>query len=395
MNRRKPTGNTLRLVRRAVALAMALITVWGVWLTAGSPLTFSWFDLEEHPDFAVGVMAAQLGRPLESPPAVDGLDLWGRFLLRQSALLRVPLPAESVSDQTAPLPLPEDPAQGDADDRQEHQLDIKPQTNVVTYTAPSRQADVMLPERGLALKNVTDQQVDLAALAEQKVELDLDLKKGPQILIYHTHGSEAYTQTDENRYTESDAFRTTDCNHNVVRVGEEMAKVFRSQGFEVIHDPTLYDYPAYNGSYGRSRAGVEKWLEQYPSIQFALDVHRDALVSQDGAAYQFIAQEGDEKMAQVMLVVGSNDSGAVHPNWRANLALAVKLQLALTARYQQLARPITLRSTRFNQDIAPGILLVEVGGHGNTLEEAIAGAKLFAKTTGAALKELVEPAPPK
>ncbi len=389
MNRRKPTGTALRLVRRGVALAMALITIWTVWLTAGTSIMPPWLELEENPDFAVGVMAAQLGRPIDKTPALEGLDLWGQFLLRQSALLRIPLPPKADSDPiTAPLPLPEDPAQGDADDRQEHQLDSTPQPNVVTYTAPSRQADVTLPERGLAVKNVTKQELDLAALAAQPVALDPAHSPGPQILIYHTHGSEAYTQTDQNRYTESDAYRTTDCNHNVVRVGEEMAKVFRSQGFEVIHDPTLYDYPAYNGSYGRSRAGVEKWLKQYPSIQFALDVHRDALVSQDGAAYRFIAQEGDEKVAQVMLVVGSSDSGAAHPNWKSNMALAVRLQLALTARYQQLARPITLRSTRFNQDIAPGILLVEVGGHGNTLEEAIAGAKLFAKTTGAALKEL-------
>ena len=197
--------------------------------------------------------------------------------------------------------------------------------------------------------------------------------------------------SDGDTYEESDPYRTTDCTKNVVRVGEEMAQVFRSQGFEVVHDTTLYDYPAYNGAYERSCAGVEKWLEQYPTIKLVLDVHRDALVSADGAAYKLVSEVEGQKVAQVMLVVGSNDSGMEHPNWRENLALAVKLQLELTRDWGQLARPITLRSSRYNQHLSPGSLLVEVGGHGNTLQEAIAGARLFAQSIGQVLKTMEEP----
>ena len=221
--------------------------------------------------------------------------------------------------------------------------------------------------------------------------MDLKLGAGPQILIVHTHGSEAYTQDEQDVYVESDPYRTTDCTKNVVRVGEEMAQVFRSQGFEVVHDTTLYDYPAYNGAYERSCAGVEKWLEQYPTIKLVLDVHRDALVSADGAAYKLVSEVEGQKVAQMMLVVGSNDSGMEHPNWRENLALAVKLQLELTRDWGQLARPITLRSSRYNQHLSPGSLLVEVGGHGNTLQEAIAGARLFAQSIGQVLKTMEEP----
>ena len=240
------------------------------------------------------------------------------------------------------------------------------------------------------MKNSTQgQEVDVATLASQPV--DLKLGAGPQILIVHTHGSEAYTQDEQDVYVESDPYRTTDCTKNVVRVGEEMAQVFRSQGFEVVHDTTLYDYPAYNGAYERSCAGVEKWLEQYPTIKLVLDVHRDALVSADGAAYKLVSEVEGQKVAQVMLVVGSNDSGMEHPNWRENLALAVKLQLELTRDWGQLARPITLRSSRYNQHLSPGSLLVEVGGHGNTLQEAIAGARLFAQSIGQVLKTMEEP----
>ena len=87
-----------------------------------------------------------------------------------------------------------------------------------------------------------------------------------------------------------------------------------------------------------------------------------------------------------MLVVGSNDSGMEHPNWRENLALAVKLQLELTRDWGQLARPITLRSSRYNQHLSPGSLLVEVGGHGNTLQEPSPGHASSPRAYGQVLK---------
>ena len=169
-----------------------------------------------------------------------------------------------------------------------------------------------------------------------------------------------------------------------------MAQVFRTQGFQVIHDTTLYDYPVYNGAYERSRKGVEQWLEQYPTIRLVLDVHRDALMTQEGAAYQFIANESENTVAQVMLVVGSDEGGAEHPNWRKNLALALDLQSTLKKRYHQLVRPMVLRSSRFNQHMSEGALLVEVGGHGNTLSQAVEAARMFAKTTGARLKTIAQ-----
>lgn len=208
--------------------------------------------------------------------------------------------------------------------------------------------------------------------------VDVDLGEGPQILIVHTHGSEAYAQTDGDTYEPSDPYRTTDCTHNVVRVGEEMATVFRAHGFGVVHDPTLYDYPSYTGAYDRSGAAVEQWLSKYPTIKIVLDVHRDALVGNDGQVYKMVAQEAGQKVAQVMLVVGSDGGGKEHPRWRDNLAFAVLLQQGLTRGYSQLARPIVLRNSRYNQQLLPGSLLVEVGGHGNTLTEAVDAARLWA-----------------
>ena len=381
-----------RLARRSISLALVLGTVWLLSLTTAVPaLPEAVEGLGQDPEFVVSTLATQLAWTAPEEGVTASLDGWGKLLLNHSPLLSGS--ADAVENYLAQQEQQEAPTQettphGDADDRQEEPLEPIPGGQVVEHTSTGKDDGTYLSAQKVYIKNDTSKSVNIPALASQAV--DLNLGAGPQILIYHTHGSEAYTQTENSRYTESDAYRTTDCTKNVVLVGEAMAEVFRSMGFEVIHDTTLYDYPVYNGAYERSRAGIGKWLAQYPTIKFVLDVHRDALVSEGGAAYKLISQEGDEKVAQVMLVVGSDASGASHPRWQENLALAVKLQLLLTGQYDQLARPITLRSTRFNQDTSPGALLVEVGGHGNTLAEAIAGGKKFAQTAGELLKTMTD-----
>lgn len=363
-------------LRRGIALGMVLAAVWilGSTVTLPGPLDVV-KRLGEDVDFVVEVMSSQTGWR-QYGEITQEIGPWGRLLLDQSALLS--------NDRGQPEGVEEPPEiQEEMQPQEEETLtEPLPEGNVVEHTSTGEGLEAV---QDIYIKNSTGEQIDVAALAAREVKLGLG--EGPQILIYHTHGSEAYTQTETSRYQESDSYRTTDCEKNVVRVGEEMANVFRAQGFEVIHDTTLYDYPAYSGAYERSRAGVEQWLKQYPTIRFVLDVHRDALISQDGAAYKLVAREGETKAAQVMFVVGSG-GGAEHPNWQENLALAVKLQMALTDRYDQLARPITLRASRFNQHLSRGSLLVEVGGHGNTLEEAVEGGKLFARTVGAALREM-------
>ena len=100
----------------------------------------------------------------------------------------------------------------------------------------------------------------------------------PQVLILHTHGSEAYTPVPGTEgIVWSGDYRTTDYRYNVVRVGDEMAEVLGEAGISVLHDRTLYDYPNYTGAYDRALAAIQTYLEKYPSIRFVLDVHRDAI----------------------------------------------------------------------------------------------------------------------
>lgn len=232
--------------------------------------------------------------------------------------------------------------------------------------------------------------VDPAALASSVLTQTIaPASQGPQILIMHTHGSEAYTMVGDDVYVETDTSRTDDPNYNMIRVGEEMKAVFESMGFSVIHDTSLYDYPNYTGSYTRSLAGIQSMLEQYPSISVVLDVHRDALIASDGTVYKAVTQVNGEDVAQVMLVVGTNDGGLTHPGWQDNLNLAAHIQLGMTSIEPTLARPINLRSQRFNQHLTPCSLLVEVGTSGNSLQEAIRGARYFAQAAGAVYQTLL------
>ena len=202
----------------------------------------------------------------------------------------------------------------------------------------------------------------------------------PQILILHTHGSEAYTPGGGEEPVWSGDYRTTDSRYNVVRVGDEMAEVFGEAGISVLHDRTLYDYPSYSGAYDRSLAAIQSYLVQYPSIRFILDLHRDAVADTQGNQYKVVSEIEDEgTAAQLTLVVGSDGGGLTHPGWMENLRLATALQNQVLAEYPTLMRPILLRNSRYNQHATSGSLLVEVGAAGNAPEEAALAGRLLAQ----------------
>lgn len=380
-----------RALRRGVALGLVLVAAWGVSLTAD--LTGAGFRLAalgEEPALAVSLMASQLGA---LPGRERGLTGWERLLLSSSSLLAAgeePV-LEFRAGRGGPEPdVPESPdlTGGDGDDEGGERPELRPVPDgegVVEMTGAGKEGSLYLSDGGVYVYNRTGKNLDHSLLRQGTV--DVPLGEGPQILIVHTHGSESYSMTDGDLYEESDPYRTTDCTHNVVRVGEEMAMVFRAYGFQVVHDTTLCDYPAYNGAYDRSKAVVEQWLEQYPTIKVVLDVHRDALVGGNGEVYKMVSTEAGRKVAQVMMVLGT-DAKASHPRWKDNMAFALTLQRNLVKGYASLVRPTVLRTSRYNQQLCPGSILVEVGGHGNTLSEAIAGGRLWADNVARTLLEL-------
>lgn len=397
MKNRGRRNHWQRALRRGVGLGLAVVAVWGIAMTADLSgvrgVLRTWAD---RPAVAVALLESQLSA-LPQETVQGGLTGWNRLLVEQSALLSAG--QEAVEDalqsrqpsQDAVPPASEGEAEEAPDDDDQVDTPLQPpvsQDDILEMTGVGKEGGQYLSQDGVYLYDRTGKGLGESVFTDGMVHFTLGA--GPQILIVLTHGSEAYSQTDGLTYQESDPYRTTDCSRNMVRVGEEMAQVFRQNGFEVIHDTNLYDYPAYNGAYDRSGAAVKDWLAKYPTIKIILDVHRDALVGTDGSIYKLVSEENGEKVAQVMLVVGTDGAGASHPYWIDNLALAIRYQRELISDYVSLARPVVLRSSRYNQNLSPGSLLVEVGGHGNTLTEALAGARLFAQSVAQVLLGMKE-----
>ena len=373
-----------RALRRGVALGLTAAGLWMAGLTADPEVVSGMVtSLNQKPGLALGLLSAQIGHPADLSQ-YQALSGGNRLLLYASAALAAGeeevLALRQQKPSTSPPEFVEE--QGEA----EPEIVTTPEDNGagVDYTAGPKEGDGSILYQGVHLYNRSGLKFDPEGLSPIRPDLAAE---GPQILILHTHGSEAYTPTAADPYEPSDPYRTTDCTKNIVKVGEEMATVFRAHGFRVIHDTNLYDYPSYSGAYERSRAAVEQWLEQYPSISIVLDVHRDALSAGDGTPYRLITTEVGRQAAQVMLVVGTNAGGSDHVNWRKNLSFALFLQQKMEKGFDALARPMVLRSASFNQQlVVPGYLLVEVGGHGNTLADAIEGARFWADTAARGLK---------
>lgn len=241
---------------------------------------------------------------------------------------------------------------------------------------------------GLSIKNSTSYIINIKEMLAEGCPVKLR-KDEPQILIIHTHSSEAYSPAGLDRYDDSGGNRTQDNNYNVIRIGDELDKLLTQQGLNVIHDRGVYDYPSYTGSYTKCGEAITKYLEDNPSISIVIDLHRDALGSDD-VTYKTVATETGVCASQLMFVMGSDECGLEHPNWRGNLALALYLQNAVMAKYPSLMRPVTLVEYRYNQHLSSGSLILEVGSNGNTLQEALAAIRLFANAAGPALLNLVE-----
>ena len=219
-------------------------------------------------------------------------------------------------------------------------------------------------------------EVDTLSLLRQPLNWQL---KGelPTVLILHTHGTESYEA--DGSYEETSPYRTLDTDHNMVSVGDRVAELLEAGGIRVIHDRSLHDYPAYNDAYANSRQAAAQILEENPSICLVLDLHRDAAEDENGNQKRSAVTVEGESCARLMMVMGSDKGNLSFPQWEQNLALAVKLQACLEQKYEGLCKPIQLVTSRYNQDLSTGALLIEVGTAGNTHREALTAAECLAE----------------
>lgn len=223
------------------------------------------------------------------------------------------------------------------------------------------------------------------AVTRELIEEPFKFSNTKDFIIFHTHTCESYTQTENFTYTPSGEYRTTDLNYSVARVGDELERQLTEYGYNVIHDKTYHDYPAYTGSYDRSLKTVQYIINDRSSTaEIVIDLHRDAVGS--SGEYGPSVMIGDEKVAQLMFVIGTDGGGLYHPNWQNNLRFAVTVQRKANEMYPGLFRPIILRDSRYNQHLTSAACIIEVGATGNTMEETLASMKYLAKVMSEVVK---------
>ena len=367
-----------KLIRRFLAFCTAVLALWVAIMGGQSNSLRGALEKVGSGDNALRLLRWELG----DLQATDGLSLANFLALAQSPLLIYPrtaittallhaveLPSQEQSPPSTPeTPEPEHPplpSTIDGSDLAFLDNGVPSQTTVPTtakgYTVIN----------GIHIKNTSSRTISKAELEAMAFSARVGTE-GPQVLIVHSHGSEAYSMPKGQEYKRSGNYRTKDTNRNVVRIGDEMAAVLSGYGISVIHDRTLHDAVSYNDAYNNSYNSIKRYLEKYPTISFVLDVHRDAIQDSDGQQYKLVTRE-DTRVAQCSLVMG-----VAHDAWQDNLQLALAVQHKLNTMSPTLMRPIATRGYRYNQQLCPGSLLVEIGAAGNSLDEAIMGARYFA-----------------
>ncbi len=227
----------------------------------------------------------------------------------------------------------------------------------------------------LSFQNHPGVSFNKTALLTKPLDWDLTAQE-PTVLIYHTHATESYKNTQG--FTESSAYHTLNNSYNMISVGEALCARLEAAGITVIHDKTIHDYPSYTGAYPLSRKTVKEYLAEYPSLCLVLDIHRDAYADAKGNQISNTVTLNGKRTSRLMIVAGTNAGGEQHPNWAENLALAEKLKVVMDKKFPGLARPICIRSSAFNQYLSSGALLIEVGTAGDTQSDAIAAVEMLA-----------------
>lgn len=365
-----------KFLRRCGALLLAVCTLWTVAATVESRSVQAAAAAMRESFHLPGLL---LRLELGDLTGEKNMSLSTLLCLRQSPLLWAAygaLPEEETpasvdtqnNTQQAPVETPTDEPAGQSD-----------RTDGLTFADNGAPSQTVIPSSpksytvagDVYIKNSSQRTID-PALLDGTFPAKLSGGSEPQVLILHTHGSEAYTMPEGQGYVSTGTCRTSDTTKNVVRVGDEIASVLSDYGISVLHDRTLYDDPLYEGAYGRSVEGIEGYLEKYPSLTFILDIHRDAVEDAQHRQYKLISLE-DPNAAQLSFIMGSN-----HDGWQENLKLAVAVAEAVKADYPTVMRPITLRNSNYNQHKSLGSMLVEVGAAGNSLDEALNSARIFA-----------------
>lgn len=197
-------------------------------------------------------------------------------------------------------------------------------------------------------------------------------QNNPLVLIYHTHTTESY-----NPNLEANKNFSTDLSKTVAAVGDALeAELENTYGISTAHDKTIHDLPLRDEGYSKSKTTLQSYLNQYPGIKIAIDLHRDGDVSKEKATVNI----NGENYARVMFVLSTNSSVGSNKN------LVASLNGILDAQYPGFSRGISYSKYKYNQDLFDGCVLIEVGSNTNSFQEAVASTKVLAKMLSEYLK---------
>ncbi len=208
---------------------------------------------------------------------------------------------------------------------------------------------------------------------------------GKRVLIYHTHTYEAYTQDPNDRYKETEKWRTEDAEHNVISVGRILTAQLRALGVEVVHDETAFEPPNMDDAYARSLAMLEDRAAMGETYDLYIDLHRDGIA--DTSTIRRTVNIGGEEVARFMVLIGKGTTGGYEdkPDWEANLQIAARITSSLNGQQDGLCRDVKVKTGRYNQHIAPRCVLIECGMNCNTLAQVVAGLPYLAQAIADAL----------
>lgn len=252
----------------------------------------------------------------------------------------------------------------------------------------AKEGGVYVAYKNALIKNCTSLgSAKIKSILETEHSISLTKTEEPQVLIYHTHATEGYENSDTGIFDTTETWRSTDPDKNMIAVGDVLTKVLTENKIGVIHDGTMHDDPSYKGSYGRSAVTISKHLEENPEIVVCLDIHRDAIEPSSSEIIKPTAVINGKKAAQIMIISGCDDGNMNMPNYAENLRFAAAIANKLEELYPGLSRPILFDYRKYNMDLSPGLLLIEIGSTGNTLEEAMYSAELLGNALVALFSE--------
>lgn len=196
----------------------------------------------------------------------------------------------------------------------------------------------------------------------------------PQVLIYHTHSREAFKQDPRNRYVAVEAYRSNDLDFTVVRVGETLSNHLRERGISVLHDATEHEQGDFSTAYVRSLKTIKNRINDYPTLEIFLDVHRNAYLPGVRDPDDEVVIINGQRVARIFAVIGTGE-GFVggfeeRPDWRENYRFALRITQELNKIHPELAKNVHIMRGRYNQHISTRAVLLEIGSNLTTLKEA-------------------------